>query len=452
MTPVPIFWFAAIALVAATLGTLLWPLLRRRAGAIDAGPEDLAAATSVYRDQRRQLDDDLAAGAITADEHKAALDELAARLSAEMASTPVGGAAASAPSRAPWVAALVLVAVLPAAAVLAYLALGDPSAMTRSPHGTTAAQGGVSDEQVRAMVESLAQKMKANPGDPNGWMLLARSYTAMGRFPDAVDAYKQAAERGTPDAQLLADWADAAAMTQGRKVAGAPEALVARALALDPTNAKALALAATARLERGDIAGSLAQWRELRALLPNGSDDAREIDTVIAQLEGQQLKVPGAPATTVMAAAPAAPAPGARAAPPIAPGTPSPHATPGAPAPAPASPAAALTGRVELDPKLAARVAPDDTVFVLARAAEGPRMPLAVQKFRAAELPRAFRLDDSMAMAPGMTVSSRGSVVVEARVSKSGNAITQPGDVRGVTAPVPPGTGDLRIVIGEVVP
>ena len=444
MTPAPLFWFAALALVAAALASLLWPLLRRRDGAGDAGPEDLAAAASVYRDQRRQLDEDLAAGAITADEHKAALDELASRLSAEVASTPGSGAVAGATSRAPWIAALALVAVLPAAAVLAYLALGNPATLTPSPHGAAAAQG-VSDEQVRAMVESLAQKMKANPGDPNGWLLLARSYSAMGRFPDAVDAYKQAAERGTPDAQLYADWADAAAMTQGRKLAGAPEALVARALALDPKNGKALALSATARLERGDVAGSLVQWRELRALLPNGSDDAREIDTVIAQLDGQQLKLPGsAPSASTTAATP--PAPGVATAPPIAPGAVSPHATPGA------AVGPALTGRVELDPKLAARVAPDDTVFVLARAAEGPRMPLAVQKFRAAELPRAFRLDDSMAMAPGMTVSSRPSVVVEARVSKSGNAITQPGDVRGTTAAVAPGTGDLRIVIGEVVP
>jgi len=444
MTPAPLFWFAALALVAAALASLLWPLLRRRDGAGDAGPEDLAAAASVYRDQRRQLDEDLAAGAITADEHKAALDELASRLSAEVASTPGSGAVAGATSRAPWIAALALVAVLPAAAVLAYLALGNPATLTPSPHGAAAAQG-VSDEQVRAMVESLAQKMKANPGDPNGWLLLARSYSAMGRFPDAVDAYKQAAERGTPDAQLYADWADAAAMTQGRKLAGAPEALVVRALALDPKNGKALALSATARLERGDVAGSLVQWRELRALLPNGSDDAREIDTVIAQLDGQQLKLPGsAPSASTTAATP--PAPGVATAPPIAPGAVSPHATPGA------AVGPALTGRVELDPKLAARVAPDDTVFVLARAAEGPRMPLAVQKFRAAELPRAFRLDDSMAMAPGMTVSSRPSVVVEARVSKSGNAITQPGDVRGTTAAVAPGTGDLRIVIGEVVP
>ena len=123
-----------------------------------------------------------------------------------------------------------------------------------------------------------------------------------------------------------------------------------------------------------------------------------------------------------------------------------------APAAVAASAATAVTGRVELDPKIAANVAPDDTVFVLARAVDGPRMPLAVQRFRAAELPRAFRLDDSMSMAPGMKLSATPKVVVEARVSKSGNAITQPGDVRGASAPVTPGATDVRIVIGDVVP
>jgi cytochrome c-type biogenesis protein CcmH len=405
MTPVPLFWLAALALVVVTLAALLWPLLRRRASAEGDAPEELAATTSVYRDQKRQLDADLAAGAITEPEHAAAQDELVSRLGAEMepASSPRPG------TRAPWVVALILVAIVPLAAVFGYFLLGNPAAM--SPQILAASSGGVTEDQMRAMVDNLAQKMKANPEDPKGWVLLARSYSALGRFPEAADAYAQAAERTPPDAQLLADWADAAAMAQGRKLAGKPAELIARALAVDPRNRKALALSATSKLEAGDLAASIAQWRELRAMLPSGGEDAREVDTVIAQLEGQRMRTGASPAT-----------------------------------------APALTGRVELDPKIASRVAPDDTVFVLARAAEGPRMPLAVQRFRAAELPRAFRLDDSMSMAPGVTISATPRVIVEARVSKSGNAITQSGDVRGVSTPVMPGASDLRIVIGDVVP
>jgi cytochrome c-type biogenesis protein CcmH len=323
-------------------------------------------------------------------------------------------------SRSPWVAALVLVAIIPAAAVLGYIVLGNPAAL--SPQAVEANREGISEGQMRAMVDELAQKMKTNPGDPKGWLLLGRSYAALGRYDDAADAYAQAAGRMPDDAQLYADWADAAAMAQGRKLSGKPEALLARALAADPKNQKALALAATAKLERGDVEGSLKQWRELRALVAPGSDEAREIDTVIAQI--------GAPKR-----GPAATPPADDAKKPAVPVT-----------------AGALSGRVELDPKLAARVAPDDTVFILARAVEGPRMPLAVVRARVADLPKAFRLDDSMSMAPGVKLSTTPSVVVEARVSKSGNAITQPGDLRGVSGPVAPGKSDMRIVIGEIVP
>lgn len=431
MNPTPLFWLAALAIVVVALAALLWPLLRRQARD-DAAPETLTAATSVYRDQKRQLDADLAAGAITADEHQAALDELASRLGAEM--TESTDVAPVVPSRAPWVAALALVAIIPAAAVVGYLVLGSPAAL--SPQSADASSS-VTEAQMRAMVDSLAQKMAANPADPQGWMLLGRSYAALGRFTDAADAFAKAAERlPTPDAQLFADWADAAAMAQGRKLAGAPEALVERALAADPNNPKALALSGTARLERGDLPGSIRQWRALRALLPNGSDDAREVDTVLARLEASGTRTP-ASAAAPAAASPAAPPPMSAAA--------------TAPTPA-ASTAMAVTGRVELDPKIASKVAPDDTVFVLARAVEGPRMPLAVQRFRAAELPRGFRLDDSMSMAPGMKLSTTPKIVVEARVSRSGNAITQPGDVRGASAPLAPGAADIRIVIGDVVP
>lgn len=441
MTSTPIFWIAAAALIALTLVALVWPLMRRSANAAEEAPGEMAAATTIYRDQRRQLDADLAAGAITTDEHAAALDELATRLGAEIA-LPVPAAPAPA-SRAPWIAALVLVAVVPTAAVIAYMVLGNPGAMKlQATQAAQAGHDGISEETMRGMVDNLAQRMKDNPADPRGWMLLGRSYAALGRFDEAANAYAQAAERvPAPDAQLYADWADAAAMAQGRKLAGKPEELVERALALEPTNPKALALSGTARLERGDLPGSIRQWRALRAQLAADSDDAREVDSVIAKLEGQARIAGGAPKAAAtqpppLAVAPAAPAPAT-------------VAKAGAPTNAAAS---AVSGRVELDPKLAARVAPDDTVFVLARAAEGPRMPLAVQRFRAAELPRAFRLDDSMSMAPGMTLSAMPKVIVEARVSKSGNAITQPGDLRGTAGPLAPGANDLRIVIGDVVP
>ncbi len=421
-----LFWFIALALVAATLIVLARPLLRGGKPRQDAAPPELDATTTVYRDQKRQLDDDLAAGAITANEHAVAQEELVHRLGAEIAKQP--SATETGATHTPWIAIVVLVAIVPVASLLLYQILGNPAAINAQT-----ARPRFTEQDVHAMVEQLAQKMKANPEDPKGWVLLARSYSALGRFSDAVAAFAEAATRSPDDAQLYADWADAAAMTQGRKLVGKPEELIARALAIDPNNRKALALEATVLLERGDTEASLTRWRLLRQQVAPGSDEARELDQVIAEIEGSKGATASAsPATPSAPATTPKPAPGT--------------STQGTPQ------KGALTGRIEVDPKLASRVAPDDTVFVLARPADGGRVPLAVTRMRARDLPAAFHLDDSMGMVPEMKLSATPRVVVEARISKSGNAKAGAGDLRGLSAPVAPGNSNVHIVIGEVLP
>ena len=113
---------------------------------------------------------------------------------------------------------------------------------------------------------------------------------------------------------------------------------------------------------------------------------------------------------------------------------------------------AAITGRVSLDPKLHGRAAASDTLFIYARSAQGPRMPLAIVRTTAGEWPHAFRLDDSMAMTPAAKLSNANEVVIEARVSKTGNAKPSPGDLQGASAAVKPGARDVLIVINDVVP
>ena len=403
MISVVLFWFIALALVAATLVVLARPLLRGGKPRQDAAPPELDATTAVYRDQKRQLDDDLAAGAISASEHAAAQEELVHRLGAEIAKQ--ASATAAGATRTPWIAIVVLVAVVPVASVLLYQILGNPAAI-----GVQTARPQFTENDVRAMVEQLAQRMQTHPEDPKGWMLLARSYAALGRYSESAAAFAEAAKRSPDDAQLYADWADAAAMAQQRKLAGKPEELIARALAIDPSNRKALALSATALLEHGNVDASLARWRELRQKIASDSDEAREIDKVIAEIGANKSTPPsGVPAK----------------------GT--------------------LAGRIEVDPKIAPRVAPDDTVFVLARSADGGRVPLAVTRMHARELPATFHLDDSMGMIPEAKLSATPRVVVEARVSKSGNAKASAGDLRGVSAPVAPGDANVHVVIGEVV-
>lgn len=416
MTTGTLFWGLALALVLATLATLVVPLLRARPPR--ERPADADASAAVYRDQKHELDADLASGAISADERDATGAELVSRLGAELAAEAPAPAAPA--SRAPWITAIVIVALVPAAALLAYLALGRPDALDAD-----IARKRFSDAEIVAMVERLAQRMKENPSDPQGWLLLGRSWNALQRYDDAAKAYGEAAARLPGNADVLADWADTLGMTQGRKLAGRPTELIAQALAIDPQHPKSLALAASAAMERGDDKAAVAYWRRLLAVLPPGSEDAQGVRETIAQLEGGTA---GAP-----------PAPG-----------PAPASLPAQPA-APASAASRVAGRVVVAPALASRVPPDATLFVFARAPQGSRMPLAVVRRSARDLPLDFALDDSMAMSPAARLSGASSVVVEARISASGTATPSPGDLVGQSAPVAPGTSGIVVTIERVV-
>ena len=437
-----LFWSVATLLVALTLGVLLWPLLRARHGAV--APDDDSAAIAVYRDQKRALDAECAAGAITPSERDATLAELARRVSEDVtvgapapSPAPPEGAAAPAPKRA-WALALALMLLVPAAAFTLYQRLGTPVAAVAA----TAADGGtgheMSERQIAAMVDSLAQRLKQHPDDANGWVLLAHSYQALERFTEAADAYARADALIPNNADLLADYADTLAMAQGRKLEGAPAALIQRALAIDPKHKKALALAGTVTLETHDLDASIAYWRRLAAELPAGSDEARQVADVIAEVDAAKREGKGGSVAPSKRAGATAPAP--------------PASAPSAPQGDKAAAGLAIAGRVDLNGALASKVALNDTVFIFARAAEGPRMPLAVLRIPAKELPRDFSLDDSMSMAPGVKLSAAPSVIVEARISKSGNALPQPGDLFGRSAPLKPGATGVRITIDQVVP
>jgi len=435
----PIFWLIAFVLALGVLVALVWPLMRQRKS---EAPEDEAAAIAIFRDHKRQLDADFAAGTLSASERDAAQAELVSRFGVELAVEP---AAVTTPSdRSRWIAALVLVAVVPIVAGALYVMLGNPAAVNApaapamSASAPPHASGDVTDPQIVAMIDRLAEKMKANPEDPKGWVLLGRSYLKMGRYDDAFAAFTEASRRMPEDAGLLADQAEAIAMAQGRKLAGRPAELLKRALELDPNEPKTIAMSGAVAAERGDADTAIKLYQRLKALVPPNSEDSQQIDQVIAELQASRK---GAPAPTVAAAPAAAPS--------AAPATA--KAPPAVTSPAGAA-GAGISGRVEIDPKLAAKIAPGDTLFIYARNAEGSRMPLAILRGTAGDLPKAFALTDAMAMTPAQTISLAKSVVVEARISKAGNAAAQPGDLRGTSAPIAPGAANVRVVIDQVVP
>jgi cytochrome c-type biogenesis protein CcmH len=302
---------------------------------------------------------------------------------------------------------------IPLVSILLYLAVGTPNALLPQPAG---GEGhGITRQQIEGMVDRLTARLTENPDDATGWAMLGRTYAVIDRYPEAVSAYANAVKRSPPDAQLLADYADALAMTQGRRLQGEPERIIAQALKVDPKNVKALALAGTVAFEKMDFKGAIAQWRKILEVVPPDSDMADSIRDSIADAE----KLAG----------------GTAKAQPV-------------PKPAAASAPGAVSGMVRLAPALAAKVAPADTVFVFARPADGPRMPLAVVRKQVRDLPAAFTLDDTMAMAAGMKLSDHPRVIVGARISKSGSPTPQPGDLEGLSAPVKVGDTGVTVVIG----
>ena len=407
-----LFWSLAALLIAGALLFLLPPLLRRGMKTGAAAPANSALNVAVYRDQQRELEADRQSGAITDTQYERACVELERRLlddvvddaAADNASASVSALAPRPASRVP---ALIAGLAVPLVAVALYFAVGNPRALAPVAIPTDTSKG-VTAEQVEAMVAKLAERMKQNPDDPQGWAMLGKAYAVMNRYGDAAAAYAKAVERVPDNPHLLADYADALAMVQGQNLLGAPEVLIQRALKIDPNHAKSLALAGTVAFEKKDFAAAITYWEKLAAQVPVDSGIARNVQSSIAEARG------------------------------LAGGS--------------VNNAAGVSGTVTLAPALKAKASPDDTVFIFARAAEGPRMPLAILRKKVSDLPIAFTLDVSTAMSPATRLSGTPLVIIGARLSKSGNAMPQPGDMQGTSKPVSHTGKDITIVIDTIVP
>jgi len=409
------FWIIAGFLIAGALLFIVPPLLGRAKGQASATRSEVNL--SIYRDQLHELDADLAAGTLSKEQYQSARSELEGRVlddsgTAEVVTPPSSGGRN-------WAIAAVIT--LPILTVALYLMLGKPGELD-SQHKTSGADPSqeVTQEQINAMVEGLAQKLKTKPDDIEGWMMLGRSYAQLRRYSDASDAYARAAALLPNNAQLLADYADVLAMNNGRSMQGEPEKIIQQALKVDPNNIKALALAGTAAFQRQEYRSSIEVWQKLLKLVPTDSQIARQIDANISQVQG----LAGQPLTDA-------------------------RKTPKQPK---AAGDETVRGKVSLGPALKARVADTDTVFIFARDADAPRRPpLAILRKTVKDLPSTFTLNDSMAISPDFKLSSASKVVVGARISKSGKATPSPGDIQGFSQPVETGGSDIGIVINSEV-
>jgi cytochrome c-type biogenesis protein CcmH len=397
------FLIAAAALLAVCLALLARPWWRR-AAPDRASRRDLN--TTIYRDQLLELDRDRASGQLAEADHQTARAEIQRRLLEDAAQDDTQ-LVAPAHSRRTLVALLVALPLLGAGL---YTWLGNPAAINQ------AARGDFSQRDIEKMVAGLAAKLESEPDNLQGWAMLARSYKTMRRTAEAERAYEKAMPLVEQDPQLLADYADLLASKTG-DLAGRPEELIAKALKLDPDNLQSLWLAGTAAFNRADYAKAVQHWQRAQRQLPPESEDARMLANIVEEAKQKMGTRKGA---SPVATKPAAVAPGIR-------------------------------GRVELAAALKAQAAPSDTVFIAAKEAGGPPMPLAAKRVRVADLPMDFSLDDADSLMPNRPLSSAKSIQIEARVSKSGDAISRPGDLKGSIGPVKPGAKGLRLTIDKVV-
>lgn len=423
------FWAIVSAMTVSVLGLILRPLLKRPAQLTSEQEKTLP----VYRQQFSELEQDLTNGLLTDDQYQTARHELERRVLEETGSTETSSMMSGGLVNIRLVA-LSLVLAIPAASGVLYWTLGNPAAMTHPTASSMSAQSGAGDERqmmegLNTLMERLKKKLEQNPNDATGWAMLARSYMAMERYADAVPAFDKAFKLNPNDADMLADYADALGIHQGRKLEGKPETMIEKALKVDPNHVKALMLAGTMAYNRKDFALAVKDWERARTNLPQDSDPEFS-EQITAAIGDAKQRMGGAP----LMAATNAPRPSSA--------MPADH-----PPVKKAGASRAITGKVVLGPSMAGKGSLPDTLFVFAKDVAGPPMPVSIVRASKNDLPFTFRLDDSTSPMPSRKLSDIETVVIVARLSKSGQAMPGSGDLEGMSQPIKPGTENITVVI-----
>lgn len=443
------FWVVAGILI---IGALLFiiPTLLRKGGA-ETGIVRNAANVTIYRDQLAELEADLNSDVLTREQYEQSKRELQQRMLQDVpAGDTMTAIAATGNSQRNVITVTLLVLAIPILAISLYLWVGNtkgltPQAAEQSPAPMTDNAAAPGHQNFASVLDNLTARLKDQPDDLEGWVMLGRTYAIMQRFNEAKEAYKHVLALSPDNPEFITDYADIVAMTNNGSLTGEPEQLISKALKLDANNGKALALAGTVEFEKKNYAKAAAHWEKLMVQIPPESKLAQSVRESIA--EAKSLAGGGKPGSMLADqqsqgnTPPLPPSGGNSNMAGVAAGKG--NTTPGA---------NTISGKVTINPSLAGKASPNDTLFIFARAKTGPKAPLAIMRLRATDLPATFALSDAMAMIPEMKISNFPEVVVGARISKSGKAFPESGDLQGFSQPVSMGAKDLHIVISEQVP
>ena len=355
---------------------------------------------TIYREELDKLELEYKAGVITSIDYEIAHAEMRQRLFQDTIEEDDREVAGSSKKTA---IGLCIFIVLLSSAL--YFSLGDVVRVAQNN-----SEKPVTQEGVEKMVAEFAIKMEKDPGNLKGWAMLARSYRILGRDEDAAKAYARAGSFIDSDPQLLADYADVLASNANGSFVGKPSQLINQALKLDPNNMMALWLSGTASYNAKNYKAAAQSWEKLAQQLPPNTDEARAIQGSIAEARSK-----GGLTTS----APVAPT------------------------------GKGISGKVELSADLKSKIKPGDIVMVIARK-PGERMPVAVLKASATDFPMSFILNDSLAMNPSAPLSQLSEVSVEVRISKTGMAKPEVGDLISSVQTIKVGTTNVRLLVDQV--
>ncbi len=418
------FWIFTALMIIAAIALLAPTLLRgRKLAANDREAQNIAIA----RERLAELGIELAEGRVSPEEHAKAKLELEQALLQDIEGEGPTSTTTTNPKLGKFTLAG-LVVVLPLLAITLYQQLGEPQMITRDAPVT--AKSGEGNKQhsmgsLDQMAEQLRQRLEEkNPDDAEGWYLLGRTYSSLRNFAGATKAYERAYQltQGKDPVVMLA-LADAIAMQQQGRVSGRPAELISQALAIDPNNTMALWLSGIAAEEKGNFMEALGLWKKLYPMLASEPGEQQALAEQIKRVSAmagvsppEMIAQKSQPATNSAAMG-----------------------------------SASVTLKITLAPALKQQVQSGDSVFIYAKAQNGPRFPLAAARRGAAELPLEITLDESSAVMPNATLANFATVKVGARISRSGDAIAKSGDLIGEVEGVQVGDDKtIEIVINKV--